>query len=259
MPVEVDVDTDPELQAEYGDRVPVVLLDGREHSYFTVDVDRLRRDLRADGPTPSGDPPGPGYGGLHHSRNRSGRSARCRSVQRLCSCVHKRLPWRTRTFHVPSPCPFSDVPAARRRPPADPAEPLWRARDPATAPDHPGGHRRTPGRVPPGAHDPRRRWPGHGVLRRAGRGRRREPRGAPQGPVPPRPVRRARCRLRGRHAARPDRPRPRRRALPTLRPGRHRQPGLGARRLRRLRLAGLRVRRPLRRRPRAGRASGSAD
>ncbi len=41
----VDVDTDPELQAEYGDRVPVVLLDGREHSYFSVDVDRLRRDL----------------------------------------------------------------------------------------------------------------------------------------------------------------------------------------------------------------------
>ena len=47
VPREVDVDTDPELQAEYGDRVPVVLLDGREHSYFTVDVDRLRRDLRA--------------------------------------------------------------------------------------------------------------------------------------------------------------------------------------------------------------------
>ena len=42
---ERDVDADPELQAEYGDRVPVVLLDGREHSYFTVDVDRLRRDL----------------------------------------------------------------------------------------------------------------------------------------------------------------------------------------------------------------------
>ena len=41
----VDVDTDPELQAEYGDRVPVVLLDGQEHSYFTVDVPRLRRDL----------------------------------------------------------------------------------------------------------------------------------------------------------------------------------------------------------------------
>ncbi len=46
LPVElVDVDSDPELRAEYGDRVPVVLLDGREHSCFTVDVVRLRRDL----------------------------------------------------------------------------------------------------------------------------------------------------------------------------------------------------------------------
>ena len=41
----VDVDADPGLQAEYGDRVPVVLLDGQEHSYFTVDVPRLRRNL----------------------------------------------------------------------------------------------------------------------------------------------------------------------------------------------------------------------
>jgi glutaredoxin len=49
VPDAVDVDTDPELQAEYGDRVPVVLLDGREHSYFTVDVDRLRRDLNLTG------------------------------------------------------------------------------------------------------------------------------------------------------------------------------------------------------------------
>ena len=44
-PVGVDVDADPGLQAEFGDRVPVVLLDGREHCYFTVDVPRLRRDL----------------------------------------------------------------------------------------------------------------------------------------------------------------------------------------------------------------------
>ena len=49
VPEEVDVDADPELQAEYGDRVPVVLLDGREHSYFTVDVERLRRDLHLVG------------------------------------------------------------------------------------------------------------------------------------------------------------------------------------------------------------------
>jgi hypothetical protein len=44
-PASVDVDADPALQAEYGDRVPVVLLDGREHSYFAVDVPRLRHDL----------------------------------------------------------------------------------------------------------------------------------------------------------------------------------------------------------------------
>ena len=45
VPELVDVDDEDELRTEYGDRVPVVLLDGREHSYFTVDVDRLRRDL----------------------------------------------------------------------------------------------------------------------------------------------------------------------------------------------------------------------
>ena len=45
VPELVDVDADDELRTEYGDRVPVVLLDGREHSYFTVDVPRLRRDL----------------------------------------------------------------------------------------------------------------------------------------------------------------------------------------------------------------------
>lgn len=41
----VDVDTDRELRAEYGDRVPVVLLDGREHGYWRVEEDRLRRAL----------------------------------------------------------------------------------------------------------------------------------------------------------------------------------------------------------------------
>ena len=46
-PESSDVDADPETQAEFGDRVPVVLLDGREHSYFSVDVPRLREDLRA--------------------------------------------------------------------------------------------------------------------------------------------------------------------------------------------------------------------
>nr|WP_240163574.1 glutaredoxin family protein [Mycolicibacterium sphagni] len=33
------------LRAEFGDRLPVVLLDGSEHSYWDVDVERLRADL----------------------------------------------------------------------------------------------------------------------------------------------------------------------------------------------------------------------
>jgi glutaredoxin len=42
---EVDVDTDDELRTEYGDRLPVVLLDGAEHGYWTVEEQRLIRDL----------------------------------------------------------------------------------------------------------------------------------------------------------------------------------------------------------------------
>ncbi len=42
---ELDVGTDIELEREYGDRVPVVLLDGAEHGYFRVDQARLLRDL----------------------------------------------------------------------------------------------------------------------------------------------------------------------------------------------------------------------
>ena len=33
------------LRAEFGDRLPVILLDGREHSYWELDEDRLRADL----------------------------------------------------------------------------------------------------------------------------------------------------------------------------------------------------------------------
>jgi glutaredoxin len=36
---------DATLRAEYGDRLPVVLLDGTEHSYWEVDEVRLRADL----------------------------------------------------------------------------------------------------------------------------------------------------------------------------------------------------------------------
>lgn len=45
--VEVSVESDPELEAEYGGRVPVILLDGQEHSWFRVEEQRLSRDLAA--------------------------------------------------------------------------------------------------------------------------------------------------------------------------------------------------------------------
>jgi glutaredoxin len=41
----VDVDADPALRAEYGDQVPVVLVDGREHGFWRVEDDRLRAAL----------------------------------------------------------------------------------------------------------------------------------------------------------------------------------------------------------------------
>ena len=46
----VDVDAaaaagDAALRAEFGDRLPVVMLDGAEHSYWEVDETRLRADL----------------------------------------------------------------------------------------------------------------------------------------------------------------------------------------------------------------------
>lgn len=43
---ELDVDADPESRAEYGDRVPVVLVDGVEHGHFRVDPARLLAALR---------------------------------------------------------------------------------------------------------------------------------------------------------------------------------------------------------------------
>jgi glutaredoxin len=42
---ELDVDADPPLAEEYGDRVPVVLVEGREHAYWRVDECRLRAAL----------------------------------------------------------------------------------------------------------------------------------------------------------------------------------------------------------------------
>ena len=57
----VDVDTDPELRAEYGDRVPVIVIDGREHGFWRVEEDRFRAALaleRADELRPTARRPG---------------------------------------------------------------------------------------------------------------------------------------------------------------------------------------------------------
>jgi glutaredoxin len=40
-----DVDANPEFQAEYGDRVPVILIDGVEHGFWKVEEDRFRAAL----------------------------------------------------------------------------------------------------------------------------------------------------------------------------------------------------------------------
>jgi glutaredoxin len=42
---EQDVDADPDLRARYGDYVPVILIDGREHGYWRVEEPRLRAAL----------------------------------------------------------------------------------------------------------------------------------------------------------------------------------------------------------------------
>jgi glutaredoxin len=42
----LDVDSSTELEREYGDRVPVVLLDGKEHGYWKVEEERLLRDMQ---------------------------------------------------------------------------------------------------------------------------------------------------------------------------------------------------------------------
>jgi glutaredoxin len=43
---EVDVDGSPVLRKRFADQVPVILLDGREHSHFRVDEKGLRQALR---------------------------------------------------------------------------------------------------------------------------------------------------------------------------------------------------------------------
>lgn len=48
--VDVDHAADRELAMEYGDRLPVVLLDGAEHSCWEVDSDELAEDLASADP-----------------------------------------------------------------------------------------------------------------------------------------------------------------------------------------------------------------
>jgi hypothetical protein len=42
---EVDVSLDPELHRRYGERIPVVAVDGEELSEYFVDADALRRAI----------------------------------------------------------------------------------------------------------------------------------------------------------------------------------------------------------------------
>jgi hypothetical protein len=44
----VDVDADPDLQAAYGDQVPVLLVEGRKAFKYRVTRDQLDRRLRAE-------------------------------------------------------------------------------------------------------------------------------------------------------------------------------------------------------------------
>ncbi|MDR1998502.1 MAG: glutaredoxin family protein [Frankiaceae bacterium] len=44
----LDVDADRERANEYSDRVPVILIDGREHGYWRVEEPRLRAALRRE-------------------------------------------------------------------------------------------------------------------------------------------------------------------------------------------------------------------
>lgn len=52
--VELSVDDDEQLLRLYGEEVPVVLVDGARHAYWTVDPERLRAALtpRRDAGTP---------------------------------------------------------------------------------------------------------------------------------------------------------------------------------------------------------------
>jgi hypothetical protein len=45
---EVDIMSDPELQAKWWDEIPVTLVDGVQHDFWRVDEARLRKALARD-------------------------------------------------------------------------------------------------------------------------------------------------------------------------------------------------------------------
>lgn len=45
--VEVDVDSDPDLEDRFGEEVPVTFVGGRQHDFWRVDEGRLRAALGA--------------------------------------------------------------------------------------------------------------------------------------------------------------------------------------------------------------------
>ena len=44
--VDINIDDDPELQARFGEEIPVTFVDGKQHDFFRVSADRLRQALR---------------------------------------------------------------------------------------------------------------------------------------------------------------------------------------------------------------------
>jgi len=44
---EVSIDDDPDLQARFGEEIPVTFVDGRQHDFWRVSADRLREALSA--------------------------------------------------------------------------------------------------------------------------------------------------------------------------------------------------------------------
>ncbi len=44
---EISIDDDPRLVQEYGEEIPVTLVDGRRHDFWRVDEQRLRTALGA--------------------------------------------------------------------------------------------------------------------------------------------------------------------------------------------------------------------